>query len=160
GLMQALGAAFVLGAPLRHRVLFEDRFTRRFSLDCTRKFFTNPCELAPLPEPTHGSPLSNGQAAGKQIALHSAVLSSKVAESEGREGGMRQTVRSGSSDFPLELVRELVAKRAELPVSTVHDDNRVLSELHLNSITVGQLVSEAAQLMGLPRMVGLTDFAN
>ena len=36
----------------------------------------------------------------------------------------------------------------------------MLSDLHLNSITVGQLVSEAAKQLGLPRIVGLTDFAN
>ena len=36
----------------------------------------------------------------------------------------------------------------------------MLNDLHLNSITVGQLVSEAAKKLGLPRVVGLTDFAN
>ena len=51
-------------------------------------------------------------------------------------------------------------KRAELPVATVQDEHRMLSDLHLNSITVGQLVSEAARHLGLPRVLGLTDFAN
>jgi len=36
----------------------------------------------------------------------------------------------------------------------------MLSDLHLNSITVGQLVSEAARRLALPRIVGPTDFAN
>ena len=36
----------------------------------------------------------------------------------------------------------------------------MLRDLHLNSITVGQLVSEAARHLGLPRVLGLTDFAN
>src|ERR1017187_10081476 len=36
----------------------------------------------------------------------------------------------------------------------------MLSDLHLNSITVGQLVSEAARHLGLSRGLGLTDFAN
>ncbi len=61
---------------------------------------------------------------------------------------------------PIELIRRLVAERAELPVSAVRDESRMLSDLHLNSITVGQLVSEAAKQLGLPRIAGLTDFAN
>ena len=41
---------------------------------------------------------------------------------------------------------------------TVQDASRMLSDLHLNSITVGQLVSEAAKQLGLPRIVGIDGF--
>jgi enediyne polyketide synthase len=52
--------------------------------------------------------------------------------------------RAGSeTGAPIELIRRLVAERAELPASAVRDESRMLSDLHLNSITVGQLVSEA-----------------
>ena len=47
-LLRAVGAAFVTGAPVRHRALFEGRFTRPFNLDWEPKFFVNPCELAPV----------------------------------------------------------------------------------------------------------------
>jgi enediyne polyketide synthase len=47
GLLQAIGAAFVLGAPVHHRALFADRFTRPFDLNWHPRFFVNPCELAP-----------------------------------------------------------------------------------------------------------------
>lgn len=60
----------------------------------------------------------------------------------------------------LELIRELVADCAELPVASVRNDYRMLSDLHLNSITVGRLVSAAAHALGLPRFAGLTEFAN
>ena len=36
----------------------------------------------------------------------------------------------------------------------------MLSDLHLNSITVGQLVSEAARRLGLTRVAGLNEFAD
>ena len=60
---------------------------------------------------------------------------------------------------PIELLRGLVAARAELPVSAVRDDSRLLSDLHLNSITVGQLVVEASRRLGLGPPASPTDYA-
>jgi len=136
GLLQALGAAFALGAPVKHAALFADRFVRPFALDWKPRFFVNPCELAPVSKPSQRRAPSR---LGTEIVPQ------------------RAGAASGTS---IELIRHLVAARAELPVSAVRDASRMLSDLHLNSITVGQLVSEAAKHLGLPRMVGLTDFAN
>ena len=60
----------------------------------------------------------------------------------------------------LDLIRQLVAERAELPVAAIHGESRLLSDLHLNSISVGQLVAEAAKRLHLPPLLGLTDFAS
>jgi acyl transferase domain-containing protein len=60
---------------------------------------------------------------------------------------------------PIELLRGLVAARAELPASAVRDDSRLLSDLHLNSITVGQLVVEASRRLGLGPPASPTDYA-
>jgi enediyne polyketide synthase len=60
---------------------------------------------------------------------------------------------------PIELLRGLVAARAELPASAVRDDSRLLSDLHLNSITVGQLVVEASRQLGLGPPASPTDYA-
>ena len=136
GLLQALGAAFALGAPVKHGALFADRFVRPFAPDWKPKFFTNPCELAPV----------SGQSERRAPSQLEAEI---VPQRAGAAPGA-----------PIELIRRLVAERAELPVSAVRNESRMLSDLHLNSITVGQLVSEAAKQLGLPRIVGLTDFAN
>ncbi|HEY6320949.1 MAG TPA: beta-ketoacyl synthase N-terminal-like domain-containing protein, partial [Thermoanaerobaculia bacterium] len=61
--------------------------------------------------------------------------------------------------IPIELLRGLVAARAELPPSAVRDDSRLLSDLHLNSITVGQLVVEASRQLGLGPPASPTDYA-
>ena len=149
GLLQTLGAAFVLGAPLRHASLFADRFTRPFSLDDKAKFFTNPCELAPVAE---SSPITSfGIDTGK---------SHEARKENPRDADKTTPPADCVSPLPIELVRRIVAERAELPIAAVHNDNQMLSDLHLNSITVGQLVSEAARQLGLPRIVGVTDFAN
>ena len=61
---------------------------------------------------------------------------------------------------PLELVRQLVAERTELPLSAIQPGQRLLSDLHLNSITVAQLVAEAARRCGLPPPVSALRFAD
>ena len=136
GLLQAVGAAFALGAPVNHAALFADRFTRPFNLDWKPKFFVNPCELAPISEQLERPAASR---------VETEIVPPSVVAAPGA---------------PIELIRRLVAARAELPLSAVRDESRMLSDLHLNSITVGQLVSEAAKQLGLPRIVGLMDFAN
>ena len=137
GLLQAVGAAFALGAPVKTAALFADRFIRPFALDWKPKFFANPCESVPVSE------ASERQAPSQ---FETEIVPQQRAESV--------------SCAPIEMVRQLVAERAELPVSAVRDESRMLSDLHLNSITVGQLVSAAANQLGLQRVVGLTDFAN
>jgi enediyne polyketide synthase len=138
GLLSAVGAAFALGAPVKTAALFADRFTRPFNLDWKPKFFANPCEQAPVSEPSE-----------RRSPTQRDPELEPVPQRAGSETGA-----------PIELIRGLVAARAELPASAVRDESRMLSDLHLNSITVGQLVSEAAKQLGLPRIVGLTDFAN
>jgi enediyne polyketide synthase len=140
GLLQALGAAFALGAPVKHAALFADRFVRPFALDWKPKFFANPCELAPV---------STGE-------VERPAPARRENENEPQNG---ETV-PGAPIQPFDLIRQLVADRAELPVAAIRDESRMLSDLHLNSITVGQLVSEAARRLGLARIVGLLDFAN
>jgi enediyne polyketide synthase len=155
GLWQAIGAAFALGGPVNCTALFEGRFTRPFNLDWQPKFFVNPCELAPVMDDAarRSAPVSrrDNVRTGSAPGPSSTVAASGLAAAEdGRIPALS----------PLELIRQLVAARAELPLSAVGDDSRLLGDLHLNSITVGQLVAEAARRLNLPPLVGLTDFAN
>lgn len=136
GLLEAVAAAFALGVPVNHAALFANRFTRPFNLDWQPKFFANPCESAPV--------LANGSAGTPRPT--SPLL-------------IAQGVPAASSS-PLETIRQLVAARTELPLTALKDDSRFLTDLHLNSITVGQLVAEAAKRLNLPALIGLTDFAN
>jgi len=138
GVLNAVGAAFALGAPINHTALFADRFTRPFDLNWQPKFFVNPCELAPISE-------------GEGVQVFGC---SDVGDSPEHPVSNHPITQS-----PLDLVRQLVAERAELPSSAVRDDSRLLSDLHLNSIAVGQLVAEAARRLNLPPPVSPTDYA-
>ncbi len=141
GLWHAVGAAFVLGAPVVPSALFAGRFTRPFDLDWRPRFFVNPCELAP---PTD------------VVALPApCVARTKVASTQ-----INGTANGTPGADLRALVRQLVSERAELPVEAVRDDDRLLGDLHLNSITVGQIVIEAIRRMGLPPPASPTEYAD
>jgi enediyne polyketide synthase len=147
--LAAAGALFAAGVPVSLACLFADRFTRPFDLDRPWHFLANPCESAPLPAAKAGALASPSPAAPEGVA---------TAPPERPPAGPRP-LPPGATESPLDLVRGLVAKRAELPAAAVRDDSRLLSDLHLNSITVGQLVVEASRRLGLTPPASPTDYA-
>ncbi|HEU4507731.1 MAG TPA: SDR family NAD(P)-dependent oxidoreductase, partial [Pyrinomonadaceae bacterium] len=134
----AVGACFCLAARVAHDELFADRFARPFDLDWRPRFFVNPCELAPLDDSAPNASLEQ---------------STEVIET-------REIPTGSQTETPLEVVRRLVAERLELPTSTVQNDSKLLDDLHLNSISVAQLVSEAARHLSLPPPPAPTHYAN
>ena len=150
GLLQAVGAAFALGAPVHARALFEGRFTRSFSLDWQPRFLVNPCEEAPASDP-------DIEWSGMKIDL-------KKSHSNGTTTDASTTIKETPSNIQhpkstLDLIRRLVAERAELPLSAVRDGDGLLSDLHLNSITVSELLLEATRQLGLSPSATPTDYA-
>jgi enediyne polyketide synthase len=137
-LLRGVGAAFVLGAPVQAAALFEDRFTRPFHLNWNPTFFVNPCEMAPLPDGALPTP-------GFEVSELEPVAQISPAERSQRSA--------------LEVVRQLVAERAELPLSAVQDSDQLLQDLHFSSIAVGSVVADAARALGLPPPVSPTDYA-
>jgi enediyne polyketide synthase len=135
--LNAAGACFCIGARIAHDELFADRFARPFDLDWRPRFFANPCELAPpdLPETV------NLQATDSPLEP-------------------ANTDDADTTDTPLEVVRRLVAERLELPIATIENESRLLDDLHLNSISVAQLVAEAARRLALPPPPAPTNYAN
>lgn len=131
GTLSAVAAAFALGAPVRHSQLFWDRFTRLMPSDRQFRFFASPCELAPADVLAETDAVAGPAEHGPD----------GPAPSDGVAG-----LPSGSS---LELLRELTAQRAELPLDAVHADIRLLDELHVSSITVGQILNQAARQLGV-----------
>ena len=171
-LLQAIGAAFVLGAPVHHRALFADRFTRPFDLNWRPRFFVNPCELAPKLQ-------EKSEPAVLKLDIKSLPDPDRMVEASYSvfKNGLKPENISPAAQYslsdvedladnsyvdksPLELVRQLVAERAELPISAVEDYHRLLGDLHLNSITVSQVVVEAARSLNLAPPVAPTDYAN
>ncbi|NEN90222.1 MAG: SDR family NAD(P)-dependent oxidoreductase, partial [Okeania sp. SIO3H1] len=157
GLLKAAAAAFTLGVPINHQALFAGRFTRPFNLDWHPQFFVNPCELAPVSQSTG----DRQQATGNREQGNIKTSSYERLEYNSRaeiDSPQKLTVINSSSK--IDCVRQLVAQRTELPVASILDNHRLLSDLHLNSITVSQLVVEAARSLNLSPPIAPTDYAD
>jgi enediyne polyketide synthase len=154
GLLQAVGALFVAGARVDHHELWTHRLAKPFDLDWQPKFFVNPCELAPLPE-THEEQTDDA------VLQPTGWLQDddEAGESRPQPVAARET-NHASASTPLEFLRQLIAARAELPLAAVKDEHRLLSDLHLNSITVSQLVDEAARHIGVSASIAPTEYTD
>ncbi len=173
GLLSAAGACFCLGACVAHDELFADRFARPFDLDWQPRFFANPCEQAPADDGSADASLECGGLA--PLWSRSRTTDNKAAPGrrtprrrpvdasldESSEVFPTDEILTGSqTDNPLEVLRRLVAERLELPIATIENESRLLDDLHLNSISVAQLVAEAARRLELPPPQAPTHYAN
>jgi enediyne polyketide synthase len=143
GVLSAAAAAYVLGAPVRHDQLFAGRFTRPLPLDKEFRFFASPCESAPE-------------------NFLAAELAGMVGDSTGEETAGRRAAENSpgeAASSSLDILRRLAAERAELPLETVQPDSHPLDELHLSSITVGQIMTQAARDMGVTAPLVTSNFA-
>ena len=138
GLLTVVGAAWALGAAVRTERLFDDRLIRPLSLDGDLRFLASPCESAPETD----------------VGLDSAVEAVQA-------GGSPETATTtaGTGESTLDVLRRLAAERIELPLEAVSPDSHPLDDLHLSSITVGQLVNQVVQEQGRPPLSATTNFA-
>lgn len=135
GVLRAAAAGYVLGAAVRLGALFEGRHAK--PLPEHPVLLANPCETgAPDREPVELD-APDVPAPREEPVPH-------------RENPVADTV---------ELIRGLAAERAELPVDAVDADSALLDELHLSSITVGQIVNDAVRARGLPAPAAPLNFA-
>ncbi|WP_405434279.1 SDR family NAD(P)-dependent oxidoreductase [Streptomyces anulatus] len=154
GLLRVAGAAYVIGAPLMHERLFTDRLTRPLDLDAEFDFLASPCEsvapdgLSAVPAPGERPANGAGPAGGE---THAAGYGGPGADAGEPVGGEGQSA--------IEVLRALVAERSELPVELVRDDSSLLDDLHMSSITVGQIVNQAATRLGLATAHAPANFA-
>jgi enediyne polyketide synthase len=133
-LLRVAGAAYVTGASIDLESLFHGRLLRPLEIGAKFSFLASPCEQAPsidIPEAPRSEDISP--------------------DLEPAPGPNRES--------NLEMLRRMAAERAELPSSLVLDTSRLLDDLHLSSITVGQIMNRAALQLGLPASQVPANFA-
>ncbi|HEX6077489.1 MAG TPA: type I polyketide synthase [Micromonosporaceae bacterium] len=143
GLLRVLAASYVNGATLAVTDFFDSRFTRPLRVGEEHRFLASPCEQAPDID-TSGGQGADASAGGTPQA-----------------GG---TPRAGTAtgqpaEATVDLLRRLAAERVELPLDAVLPESRLLDDLHLSSITVGQVVNQAARQLGIAPSQTPTSFA-
>ena len=132
----AIAAAWTAGAEVNVDALFASRFAKPFDLDVRPSFIVSPTE--------------NGRTSA---SAEPRVLEAPVAQ-ETRE------TRVEEKAIPQGSLRELVAKHVDLSLDLVQPGSKLLSDLHLSSITVARLLADAARAMGVPPLTDPMSFAN
>ena len=134
-LLTAIGAAYALGTDIDPTALFADRVVRPITEDTELTFLASPCETAP------------------EIAADLAV------DAEVETAPAEVVTGDGSASATLDVLRRLAAERVELPLETVTAQTHPLDDLHLSSITVGQIVNDATRELGRPALSATANFA-
>jgi enediyne polyketide synthase len=132
-LLNAAGAAYTLGVALDPAVLFDGRVVRPISEDAEPVFLASPAEAAPT------------------IAADLSV--------DAKPEQAAATTGSADPSATLDVLRRLAADRVELPIETITAQTHPLDDLHLSSITVGQLINEATRELGRPALGATTNYA-
>ncbi|MEU1969839.1 type I polyketide synthase [Micromonospora sediminicola] len=140
GVLRAAAAAYVVGAAPVESTLFTGRLIRALEVGAKFSFLSSPCEAAP------------------ELTLPASPATKKVRAATPTLDGAH-VVGEPAAESAEELMRRLTAERAELPLELVKLDSRLLDDLHLSSITVGQVVNQMAQQLGVPPAALPTNFA-
>lgn len=137
--LQAAGAAWVLDCAPHINAIFSDRFHQHFDWSWNPVFLRNPCEtVASMAEP---APTEDDDNPGDTAHATS--------NKEARTGLNR-----------LEQLRKIISERTGFPLWTLQDGSRMLSDLHLNSIAVGEIVAKACAARGMAAPIDMTEYAN
>ncbi len=151
GVLSAAAAAYVLGVPVRTDVLFVDRFTRPLPLDKQFRFFASPCESAPADSVT-------AHAVTADLVVGALPAGLQAVSGTPNHGPFGKNDGEQPRDS-LQILRRLAAERAELPIDSVQPDSHPLDELHMSSITVGQIMNQAARELGVSAPMVTSAFA-
>ena len=123
----------------------------------TRSSSSSPARASPRSTLDFGRRRRLGRPAGSAAAgpVTAGSLEHSAAPGTGAPGGTGGEQTHDS----LQILRRLAAERAELPLDTVLPDSHPLDELHLSSITVGQIMNQAARELGVSAPMVASAFA-
>jgi enediyne polyketide synthase len=130
-LADTAAALFAAGAVPNLRPLFAHRQARPIDIWRDRTFLANPCSATPPADVEEPAP--------------TAIPSPAPATTP--------SAGAGSPCNPEEIFRDLLAAATELEPSLIGSQTRLLSDLHLTSLRVAQLVATAAETAGRKRPV-------
>lgn len=148
-LLEAVGAAFVAGADIDPAPLFEGRRLEIVDPARTHRFLENPCGRRDADLPTIGRAARQGPPVARpaQEEPGQIELPAPTRTSEANEGEM------------LEAVLAAVGRELGVHPSAVGADDRFDTRLHLGSLAVARIVSQAARATGSPMPRAPTEFA-
>ncbi|HUR80669.1 MAG TPA: KR domain-containing protein, partial [Thermoanaerobaculia bacterium] len=127
----AIAAAWTAGADVNVDAFYANVLAKPFDLDVRPAFIVSPTEM--------------GRMHTNRVIEESEPVVEKKPQPEVVQGT---------------TLRELVAKHVDLSLELVLPTSKLLSDLHLSSITVARLLADAARAMGVPPLTDPMSFAN
>jgi enediyne polyketide synthase len=134
--LDALAAAHALGQDLTTDALTRGRAHRPLVPGQEMTFLANPCESAP--------------------ELGFVPTAARV---EAGPGAVPDPAAGDAGATTLEVLLAVVAEKVDLPVSVLGPATSPLDDLHLSSITVGQITNDALRRLGRGPLSGVPSFA-
>ncbi|MET7534333.1 SDR family NAD(P)-dependent oxidoreductase [Streptomyces goshikiensis] len=138
---ETAAALFACGALTSAEALFEGREGRPLDPWRQRVFIGNPCA-----RPASGTATQPAVPAAPVVSAEQAAADGST--STGRPVGVERRDGHPSEEDVAGMVLRLVALATELDPEALTPDQRLLSDLHLSSLKVTQLVAEAAREAG------------
>lgn len=146
GILKLAGLMFVNGEDFNFEILFNNRFYRKLHFNEEIKFISNPCEA-----------FFNSEAMQNNLSKKQNLL-------EGTEvdlNNKRTAVAKRESGLNIEIViKSILSDRLKLPIEDITDESRMLDDFHLNSLYVGQLISDIANQHNLNLTDIPTEYSN
>ena len=127
--LKALAAAYAFGAIDSLETLSEERAARELSLARPLTFFQSPCEMVAESD-VRNLPVAKPASDGVAIAAAPA------------QGEAPQFSPEGLT----ETLRRLVSEASEVPLEAVRAQDRVLSDLHLNSLVITEILAKMGKI--------------
>ncbi|HYC89850.1 MAG TPA: SDR family NAD(P)-dependent oxidoreductase [Thermoanaerobaculia bacterium] len=139
----AIAAAWTAGADVNIDAFFDNRYAKPFDLNVRPTYIVSPTERGRVWTAAAAPPLSKPAAEPPVSAAAPRTLKA-AAGAAAVQGSLR----------------ELVATHVDLSLDLVLPTSKLLSDLHLSSITVARLLADAARAMGVPPLADPMSFAN
>ena len=146
GVSTVAAALFAAGAVNGLTPLFAHQFRRSFDLRHDFEFLANPCENPSVTLKT-GQAFTVGPRPDERPPATPEASVVTLADRRpdiGPDEGPQATQDPGQPVDVADRVRSLVADALELPPEEIRETDRLLSDLHLNSLLVGQIATRAA----------------
>ncbi|GAA3648170.1 type I polyketide synthase [Flavivirga jejuensis] len=133
GLLSTLSASFIHGAAVKFEALTTNRFFKTFDIEnWVLDVLINPCEMIDFKSSDIKELMNQKNQESEAIVSTDSSNLSKLPTEHTEEG-------------VLTYLKNLISEKTEIPVEVITNGDRIMSQLHLNSLVITEIVSLVAK---------------
>lgn len=146
GFLQILSAAFISGNEINFQELSSGRHYNAFDLEqWTLDVLENPCEAI---DHIYSVTRTNGNGISKEIISSNGAASHTVNgvngsahEQHGEAAAIAEAPPADSLEGVTLFIKKLIGEKMDMPVDFISGNDRIMSQLHINSLAIAEIVS-------------------